>query len=73
MMWNEKEAVNETIVDIIRFLDNFHGYEEELEDELRAYIQQKYGVYSETEVEYSEDTHLPIKWKRNIVVEEKLR
>ena len=70
MMWNEKEAVNEAMVDIIRFLDNFHGYEEEVEDELRAHIQQKYGIYSKAECIPADDDH-PIRWEHNIIIEER--
>ena len=72
MMWNEKEAVKEAIVDIIRFLDNLDCYEEEVEDELRAYIQQKYGVYSELEriEDSSADKGRQFKWRHNIIIEE---
>ena len=69
MMWNEKEAVKEAMVDIIRFLDNFHGYEEEVEDELRVHIKQKYGIYSKAECIPADKDH-PIRWKYNIIIEE---
>ena len=68
--WNEKEAVKEAIVDIISFLDNFHGYEDEIEPELRDHIQQKYGIYSDVECIKDPAGH-PIEWKRNIIVEER--
>ena len=62
------DTVKEAIVDIIKFLDNFRGYEEELDPELRYYIQQKYGIYSEVEWINDPAGH-PITWKRNIIVE----
>ena len=67
MMWNEEEAVKEAIVDIIRFLDNLDCYEEDVEPELRGYIQQKYGIYSEAECIPVDNDH-PIRWKHNIIL-----
>ena len=67
---HEQEAVKEAIVDIVKFLDNFHGYEEEVEDELRFYIQQKYGIYSKAECIPADKDH-PIRWEHNIIIEDR--
>ena len=44
MMWNEEEAVEEAIKDILHFLSNVGCWPEDVEYELRKYIWEKYKL-----------------------------
>lgn len=47
MMWNEKEAVEEAMSDILYFLSQLRCWPDDIEYELRKYIWEKYKVNDE--------------------------